>query len=254
MGGDKPVEVRVESVAKFAFPGSIVRAGDGWGLVPMQVYCYQLIFPSHSAIIDTALTREQAKQLPGARFDDAAFARLGEALSKADLILITHEHVDHMGGLSAQADLARLLKSTRLSTEQVANTDRMHPARFPHGALDGYAALSFDKDVAVAPGVVLVKAPGHTPGSQLVYVQLQSGTEYLFLGDVAWTERNLEAIRGRPMVMAPIMKEDRSMVMDELDVLHRLAISQPQVHQIPGHDPMVIQRMAAQHLLAERFR
>ena len=31
----------------------------------------------------------------------------------------------------------------------------------------------------VAPGMVLIKAPGHSPDMQMVYIRLQSGREYL---------------------------------------------------------------------------
>jgi glyoxylase-like metal-dependent hydrolase (beta-lactamase superfamily II) len=45
--------------------------------------------------------------------------------------------------------------------------------------------------LAIAPGVVLKKAQGHTPGSQMVFVALASGSELLFVGDVVW---NFDAV------------------------------------------------------------
>jgi len=42
------------------------------------------------------------------------------------------------------------------------------------------AVVNFGADM-LAPGVVLQKAPGHSPGSQLVYVELASGQRFLFV-------------------------------------------------------------------------
>src|SRR3546814_4681759 len=105
------------------------------------------------------------------------------ALGKAKLILVTHEHVDHIGGLTEYPDVAKILPSTRLTQEQVYHPERSAPAAFAAGALDGYKPLVYDKYVAVAPGIVLIKSPGHSPGSQMVYVKKVDGTEVLFIGD-----------------------------------------------------------------------
>jgi glyoxylase-like metal-dependent hydrolase (beta-lactamase superfamily II) len=251
--GDKPTQIRVERTFQFGFPGSIIRAGDGWGLVPMQVLSYQLVFPRHTAIIDSAMTAEQAHALPGSQTDTAALDRLAKGMRAADLILVTHEHVDHLGGLASQPDLPQLLKAARLTPEQISHPDRLSPAVFPAHALDGYQPLTYDKSLAIAPGVVLAKAPGHTPGSQLVFVQRADGTEYLFLGDVAWLAYNVESAKGRPFLGIPLMKESPRQVARQLQVLRTLSVDAPEVHQIPGHDPSVIDRLVSQHLLEEGF-
>ena len=40
--GDKPTEIRVETVAHFSFPKTAVVAGDGWDPADMPVSSYQL--------------------------------------------------------------------------------------------------------------------------------------------------------------------------------------------------------------------
>lgn len=249
--GDKPSAIRVEQVTAFHFPKIAVVAGERWSPAELAVFSYQLVFPERTGVVDTALDEKGAE---GNTFDGAAYQRVSRALGRADFIVVTHEHFDHLGGLAAQPDLAKLLPHARLTKEQVAHPELLKPAELPRGALEGYAPLDYDRLHALAPGVVSIKAPGHTPGSQLVYVQRADGAEYLLLGDVAWHRQNVDEVRERArLVTAFFLGEDRAQVLLELAELNRLTKAEPQLHLVPGHDRPVVEALVAARLLERGF-
>jgi glyoxylase-like metal-dependent hydrolase (beta-lactamase superfamily II) len=84
---------------------------------------------------------------------------------------------------------------------------------------------------------VLIKAPGHTPGSQLVYVKLADGREVLFLGDVAWRIESVEHVAPRSRYVSDFyLKEDREAVILELAEFKRLHDTEAGLIMIAGHD------------------
>jgi hypothetical protein len=75
----------------------------------------------------------------------------------------------------------------------------------------------------------------------MIFVQTSDGTEYLFLGDIAWQTQNIDRVRERARLMSwYFLKEDRAQVLWELAALHALHEAQPNVRMIPGHDGAAI--------------
>jgi len=252
--GDKPAEVRVETIASADFPKTAIMAGDTWEPEAMPMSSYQLVYADKTVIIDTGLEKPPGESFIN-KFDADAYRRMSDALNKASLIVITHEHLDHIGGLLAQPNLKQLLGVAKLTKEQISDERYMQPLKWPAGALDGYQALEYDRYTAIAPGVVLIKAPGHTPGSQLVYVKRADGAELLFLGDVAWKRRNIDRLRQRARLITWwFLNEDRDQVMLELKEFKRLAEAEPKIEMMPGHDQDALDHFVSTSLLVKGFK
>jgi glyoxylase-like metal-dependent hydrolase (beta-lactamase superfamily II) len=247
--GALPERIEVEKVGEFAFPRTLVVAGDGFHLHPMVLLAHRVVWPDHSLMIDTAMGPAAAKKMPGSKMDPSAFERVQAAMKKASLIVFTHEHVDHVGGVASAPDFAAIAKQVRITREQL-DSPKLERNDFPPGALASLAPLAYQGVYALAPGVVLQKAPGHSPGSQLVYVELASGQRFLFVGDVAWSHDNITRQTGRPRIATLLMAEDRPAVAAQVRAISKLP---PDVHVIVAHDPVALQSDLNAGLYREGF-
>lgn len=248
-GGAMPSRIEVEKIAEFSFPRTIVVAGDGFAMHEMVLLSHRVVYPDHSLLIDTALGPEAVGNLPGGKLDAAAFARMQRAMLQSDTIVFTHEHVDHVGGVAAAPSFSAIASKVAMTKAQF-HGPKLEREYFPPGGLEQFRLFEYSGLRAIAPGVVLQMAPGHTPGTQLVYVELANGARYLFVGDIAWTEDNIRLQRGRPGIARVLMAEDRAAVAAQLKALAALP---KDVHIVVAHDPIAYQRDLAAGLFQNRF-
>jgi glyoxylase-like metal-dependent hydrolase (beta-lactamase superfamily II) len=249
--GGKASDVRVEKVASFSFPSVAAVGGDGWAPLPMGAYAYQVVLPTDTVLIDTAFNAALGASV-GATIDDDAYARMETAMAQATQIVVTHEHSDHIGGILAYGDLPGIARALRLNTEQVENLPR-YGLTWP-AALKDYAPLDYQGMLAIAPGVVLIRAPGHSPGSQMIYVKREDGRELLFIGDIGWTARNIDTGKGRPRLVSQFfLQEDRDAVFAQLAMLKALHEAEPELIIVPGHEVAALDALIASGALATGF-
>ena len=104
--------------------------------------------------------------------------------------------------------------------------------------------------VMIDSGMVLIKAAGHTPEHQMVYVRLDSGREYLFIGDVGWTLDNVTQSKLRQALTMRRINEYAPALMHQLrwikDVMDR-----EKLIVIPSHDDQLLQELAAKQLVSD---
>ena len=220
-----PVEIRGIIIADSALADRMFVAGGGKNISEWVFTTFQIVYDHRTIIVDPVndepLFDEWIYDLV---FHCDAYEEMQTALDEAWLIVATHEHWDHVGGVSMSPNVADLMKKTILTREQV-ESPIIEEAGFPEGVLDEYEPLEYEDLHRLAPGVVLIKSPGHTLGSQMIYVILADGTEYLLIGDVAWQWDNIEKATIKPWLISAMMNEDREVLKHETRWLSDLFLS-----------------------------
>lgn len=256
--GQGPDRVGWLEIGHAPFPSFAVQAGRFEGPVAMSFNSVQLSWPDHFILIDTAVDEALVMGMAkDASFDAAAYDRMLAAISEAQQVVITHEHPDHVIGIARHPDPAGIAPNLSITEVQRGALGQFAP---PGGLADEIAyaqTMDFSQPVRIAPGVVVAPMAGHSPGSQVIYVQSASGAEYLFIGDIAWTMRNIEELTTRPVLLNFMIfdpPEVRERVLDQLSALHELLMTEPGLTIVPAHDRVYLTGLIADGRLEEGFR
>ncbi|MFI5315550.1 MAG: MBL fold metallo-hydrolase [Myxococcota bacterium] len=254
---DLPQRVNHEQVAEASLPMGAVFAGESLRTPhPMCHGAYQIVYADGSyVLIDSAFDADMLRVMsPGAAFASDGYAAIQRALAGAKSIAITHEHPDHLGGIARFAEPEKLVGRLVLTKEQLGNAAMMSAVKLPESLQKSVTPIVYDRYYLLAPGVVLVKAPGHTPGSQMIYVRLASGKELLFLGDVAWHMDQIRKLWYRPRLVTDFfIHENREQVLAEFRTLHDLDESKS-LQLVVSHDVDQRKELLASGVLGEHFQ
>lgn len=196
---------------------------------------FKLNFPEQAVLIDPAWTAEQqAKFEMATDYDDKLFQTLVEALGTSEAFLATHFHQDHIGSVYAVADYEHLIPKFVLPKEQYAYASAYTSPvwSFPQEKVSYLQPTAMESYEKVFPGVVLIKAGGHTVGSQLIYVQLSNDKGFLFVGDIALHQDNITEVQS-PGFDYP--EADLNRVLGVLREVKRVQASH-NVHVVVAHD------------------
>jgi glyoxylase-like metal-dependent hydrolase (beta-lactamase superfamily II) len=217
---------------------------------------YQIVYPDGTVMVDTGMDLA-THQFFGRGVQEPYFpeqaARVAQALQSARAIIVTHEHGDHIAGLMRSASFAELAPKTVLTRVQLQTlmTRPQIPELRPTPEMAArLRVVDYDATMAFAPGIALIKAPGHTPGSQMVYVALQSGKELLLAGDVAW---HMDGVRLNTGKDAPWIEEPPDLMAAELAWLHDLSVSQKNLAIVISHDDDQRRHYIEQGILGDGF-
>jgi glyoxylase-like metal-dependent hydrolase (beta-lactamase superfamily II) len=195
-----------------------VPVADGVGRIPGFVNSYTYVEGDETYLIDTGFRR---KARPIVR----AFQQANVPLTRARKVLLTHHHVDHMGGA------AYLVENTRAT---LACHDDDAPfvdgrAKAPMPALmrlffrvHPAPVATILKDGDRVGALEVLHAPGHTPGEVVFY---EPARKILFSGD-AVVER-----KGRLTLPAPRFASNISQAVQSLTRLRALDAEM----LLPGH-------------------
>jgi glyoxylase-like metal-dependent hydrolase (beta-lactamase superfamily II) len=254
--GPLPLRVNVIKFAESRRPKNFAVKGAPAEPSVQARTAYQIVYADGTIMVDTGMDlathRFFGRDAEEPYFPEAE-ARVEEALQKATTIIVTHEHGDHIAGLIKSPSFAELAPKTVLTRAQLdtlIDAPQIPELRPTPEMAAKLRVIDYAGTMAFAPGIALIKAPGHTPGSQMVYVALQSGKELLLAGDVAWHMDGVRLNRGKD---APWIKEPLGLMAAELDWLNGLSRTEMNLSIVISHDDEQRRAYIEQGVLGDGF-
>jgi glyoxylase-like metal-dependent hydrolase (beta-lactamase superfamily II) len=214
------------------------------------------VYPDGFVMVDAGMDEPMHKQI-GRGAEEPYFLeqaqQVDKALRGARAIVFTHEHGDHVTGVIRTPYLSELAPKTILTRAQVRTletTPQFPDLRITEEQAQRYHIIDYEHYMAFAPGWTLIKAAGHTPGSQMMFIALDSGREYLLIGDAAWHMDSVRKVAGKD---APWIVEDTSAVGDQLKWLNTLSNTEKNLVIVASHDDDEHRELIARKLLAGKL-
>lgn len=214
---------------------------------------FQVVYPAGTVMIDAGMDAAVHRFYGFGREEPYWQDRNDDvqaALLAANLVVVTHEHGDHVAGVLRSPDRNEIAAKTMLTEDQVATlteSPQLPEIRITEEQARDYMVIDYRLYLPVAPGIVLIKAAGHTRGHQMVYVRLAQGTEYLFIGDIGWLIDNVTRLTLRPAETIARIGEDPEALMSQLVWLN--GVMDEGVVLVPSHDDRLLTRYAREGLL-----
>nr|WP_295778262.1 MBL fold metallo-hydrolase [Rhodoferax sp.] len=177
------------------------------------------------------------------QLDDAGFALVQK-------VIISHSHWDHAGGVQDFPEAQIFASVDEMPTiakpksgaggtwpSQVA-VPAIHwtPLVLQPVAHKGYAQ---SLDLFNDGSVVLVAMPGHTTGSIGMFVTVDSGKCYFFIGDVAWKTGAVQLGAPKFWAASVIVDHDREQTLRSVEQVRSVARKYPDLVVVPAHDGAV---------------
>jgi glyoxylase-like metal-dependent hydrolase (beta-lactamase superfamily II) len=254
--GTLPLRVNGIRVAASVRPRKFVIEGGDETPVTMPRTAFQVVYPDCTLMIDSGLDKAThdsfSPDKPEPYFPEA-FVTLQRALNKARLIVLTHFHADHVAGVVSAPNFQELARKTVITSETAAclvNTPHRPHLRLSQTQIEEFIRLEYPRYYPVAPGIVLIKSPGHSVDSQMVFIRLQSGKEILHSVDSGWVLDNILQIKGKA---APWVKEDVPAIMGQLRWLKRVYDGEKNITILVTHDDALFERITHAGIVGDKL-
>jgi glyoxylase-like metal-dependent hydrolase (beta-lactamase superfamily II) len=165
-------------------------------------------------------------------------------------IVLTHAHWDHVSGIEDLPGVPVWLPQAEL--------DFINSGSNKSGLIRSFGALPYKTyDFSDGPylgfgrsfdwfgdgSVVLVPAPGHTPGSIIAFISLPDGKRYALVGDLVWQAEGISLPAERPWLSRRLVDSDEAAVRELIVHMHQLQAAQPDLIIVPAHDRRVWEKL-----------
>ena len=167
----------------------------------------------------------------------------GPGANQLRAILLTHAHWDHVSGIPdfpgtpvwVTPEERRFIDAGGMTTSVARG---LGDVRYEEYAFEGGAYLGFPRshDVYGDGAIVVVPAPGHTPGSVIVFLALPDARRFALVGDLVWQQEGIREREEKPWATRMVVDDDARGVRENLLRMNAIATRFPDFVLVPAHD------------------
>lgn len=167
-------------------------------------------------------------------------------------VILTHAHWDHVSGLDSlppktpvwvSNDERKFIASRSAMTALINSFPNVNYKEYTFN--DGpYLGFPASYDVWGDGSIVLVPAPGHSPGSIVAFISLPTGSRYALLGDLVWQNEGVDIPAERPWISRRLVREDDDQVRENIARIAAIRKRFPEIKMVPAHDSIASGKVA----------
>ena len=157
-------------------------------------------------------------------------------------ILLTHAHWDHVSGLPDFPGVPVWVTPQEHEFIKKGGSGQFGKPftgiQYDEYAFEGGPYLGFlrSHDVYGDGAIVVVPAPGHTPGGVIIFVTLPNGPRYAFVGDLVWQLEGITQREERDGIVREFADTDAERTRENLLRMIALKERLPDLVIVPAHD------------------
>lgn len=134
--------------------------------------------PEAASAADGLESFGEVLQMTQTNLPEGQLALAGISLSDVDLFILTHSHIDHVGGIADLPDIPILLAAAERALPRPLYFGKRQPVDWPD-----HTYITIDGDCDIGPGFRALFAPGHAPGQLAFMVDLPTTGAVLLTSD-----------------------------------------------------------------------
>jgi N-acyl homoserine lactone hydrolase len=186
------------------------------------VPCYLVSHDDHYMVWDAGLPLSDVGRTDSnTRYEKSFIDQLSEMnidTSEIDFVAFSHMHYDHVGAANAFSEATLLIQETEAvaAFEHPEDNPVFRPELYANLLSSNRTTLNGDFDVFGDGSVRIISAPGHTPGHQALYLELENFGPLILSGDLYHFEVSRELRR------TPVFNTDSEETLRSMDKVEAL--------------------------------
>jgi len=169
--------------------GSLIETNDGkWVLVDTGFHPKYLDDREQASREDLLDEFGVILELGPQNMPAGQMAQLGLAPQDIDLQILTHTHIDHVGGIADFTHVPMVVHKNERALDKPLYWHGRQPYDWP----EEQVYIEVEGDVELFPGLTLLETPGHTPGQTSLLVELPETGSVILTSDTISRPQELE--------------------------------------------------------------